>query len=428
MQIHREAHESSPVMGADRDRRRRRGRSMLPAILSMIVLMSTAGAGIGATTAAAAARRKSPFVVATAEPTSGAFAAIGKDVELGLKAEAYLINKKGGILGHKVVVKSLNDASTVQRTLSAARQLTSGSTVNLFVGTPVDAPEELPLVTHNLFTSNCVVAVCGNGSKYPYAFSVNPTTSIQLQPIMAYLKSKHYKKVGLVAQNHTDGQTFVNEMKSTAKKSGVQIVGTALFNSTATSVTTQLQQLKSEGAEALAAWTPGTTVSVVMSGMQDIGWKAPVIGSLAVFTGDADTLVPPSTYSQLTCMCFDTGVRQGSKVSSAYKPLAKAMARFGKPTSFSVAAMGADSLAIPAWAYQKDHSLNYKAAAKTMATIYKYNVRTIRPQLWTYRKANPEYHGDVHSPVHASVSKGFFAVAHPGKIVFGTYPGKSFNY
>lgn len=426
MQGHRGVRESSPAMRPDRGRRRRGG-IMLPALLSTIVLVGTVGAGVGATTALAAGR-KSPFVVATAEPTSGDYAAIGKDVELGLKAEAYLINKHGGVLGHKVVVKSLNDASTVQRTLSAARQLTSGSNVNLFVGTPVNAPEELPLVTNMLFTSNCVVAVCGDGSKYPYAFSVNPTTAVQLEPIMAYLKSKHYTKVGLIAQNHTDGQTFVDEMKSSAKKAGVDIVGTQLFNATATSVTTQLQQLKSAGAEALAAWTPGTTVSVVMSGMQDIGWKAPVIGSLAVFTGDADTEVPPSTYSQLTCMCFKTGVRSGSKVAGAYAPLAKAMARFGKPTNFSVAAMGADSLAIPAWAYGKDGSLNYKAAAKRMASIYKYNVQSIKPQLWTYRTANPNYHGNVHSPVHASVSTGFFAVANPGKIVFGTYPGRPFNY
>ena len=162
-----------------------------------------------------------PFLIGVVQPLTGPFGTVGADILHATQAEAALLNAKGGILGHQIKVIYADDGSDVQRGISATQQMVDNNKLNLFIPDAVNAQSQLPFVKNLLSFSNCSQAVCGDGSQYPLAFTTNPPASVQVPPLIAYAKKEGWTKVGVLAQNTSDGQFFTSQVQKLAASAGL---------------------------------------------------------------------------------------------------------------------------------------------------------------------------------------------------------------
>ena len=96
---------------------------------SMFALVTTSGASSGGTLAKGA-----PVTIGISLSLSGDFSADGIAFEQGYKLWAADVNAKGGLLGHKVVLDIVSDASSPTQVVTNYQDLISVKHVNLTFG------------------------------------------------------------------------------------------------------------------------------------------------------------------------------------------------------------------------------------------------------------------------------------------------------
>lgn len=371
---------------------------------------------------------KSPFVVGTVQPLSGTYAAAGLDIVHALKAEAGIINDRGGVLGHPIKVVAVDDASDPQKAISATQQLVSSNTLNMFEPDVIYGETQLPLTKNILSVNLCAGADCGNGTKYPLDFTLNPPASAQVPPLIAYAKQHGYKKIAILATNDAAGTFFTQTATADAKAGGLSVAGTQSFSPTATDISAQVQSLKGDGGAAVLTWAAGATISTVMKGMQSVGYTVPVLGTPTVFTAPVDQLVPAAVQKQLICLCYSVGIRSGASAPAALQPLVTATTKYGTIASMMVVGLAADTLELANYGYTKAGSLD---ATKAAAAIQSIGSDSSYPasDFWSYRTGAPQFTAANHFPASAPLSKGFYGVAKVSPLVDGMYLGTApFTY
>lgn len=392
---------------------------------------SSSSASSGATSApsagSTAGSSSSDFLVGAVEPLTGVDAAAGITIVNALKAQAAILNAKGGILGHQIKVIAVDSGSSEQQSISATQQLLANNKVNMFEPDVIFGQADLPFATGLLSVAICAAPDCGNGQKYPLEFTLNPPASTQVPPVLAYAKAQGDTKIGIIATNDAQGQSFTQSVESDAPAYGVQVTKSESFDPTSTDITTQMQALRASGADVVASWSAGTSVDTVMTAMQNLGWSAKVVGTPTVFTSNVGSGVPAPVQPQLLCLCYAVGTRQGSSVAPAEQPLVAQMSKLGNIASMQVAGLAADTLTMASYGYTKAGKLDPTTAAAAIDHIGS-DASYPASSFYAYRTVNPDFHGTVHSPADAKLNDGFFAAASVSPVVSGTYLGQPFRW
>lgn len=384
---------------------------------------SSSGGSSGASSAS-----KTPFVVGTVQPLSGTYAAAGLDIEHALKAEANILNAKGGILGHPIKVVAVDDASDPQKAISATQQLVSGNSLNMFEPDVIYGETQLPLTKNILSVNLCAGPDCSNGTRYPLGFTLNPPAAAQVPPLIAYAKQHGYKKLGILATNDAAGTFFTQQASADAKAAGLSVVGTQSFSPTATDISAEVQALKGTGGQAVLTWAAGATISPVMKGIQAVGYSVPVLGTPTVFTAPVDQLVPPAVQKQLICLCYSVGIRSGASAPAALAPLVTQLNKYGTIASMMVTGLAADTLELANYGYTKAGALDPQKAAAAIQAIGS-DSSYPASDFWSYRTGAPKFTAVDHYPASAPLSQGFYGVAKVSPLVDGLYLGTSpFKY
>src|SRR5258708_6674807 len=101
------------------------------------VLIAGLAAGCGSSGGASGGGAGSPLTISEIGATSGPFAQLGTNDELGASAWAAMVNKAGGILRHKVTLVQENDASDPANAAALVRKCVTQVHANFIFG-----PEE----------------------------------------------------------------------------------------------------------------------------------------------------------------------------------------------------------------------------------------------------------------------------------------------
>jgi branched-chain amino acid transport system substrate-binding protein len=363
------------------------------------------------------------FTVATVQALSGTYAGIGADLVNGMKAEASLLNASGGVLGKKVVINAVDDASDPQRAIAATQQLVQSGNIDLFIPEGVLGKTTLPFVKDLLATSSCSDPDCGDPSKYPLMFTTNPPASSQVPAVLAYAQQQKWTKIAVFSPTTTSGQDFNSLVKENAPKYGLTIVGNETYDAAASTYTAQLQKLKSSSPDALVSWTLGASTGIATSNIQGLGWNVPILGTPAAFSVDVNKAVPPPVQPQYICVCYGFEIRSGADVpSNMAKIIAASPGPVANLPSFS---FSADDVLLAAWAYNNVGKLDKVAAANAIQNM---DSAPNKPVLWSFPGTSPGYSSTAHRPNGPQLAKSFFAIAHVGPNVSGTYPGTPFSF
>lgn len=307
----RKAHE---VMGSFR--------RIPPRRLSLVLMglaLTTAACGSSASSSskssAASGIPAGPIKLGAIYTLSGPEAAFG---EVNLKTETALIerlNAQGGIDGHKITFITENDQGNPSIAVSAAEQLVSdGVAAVVYDGTSVTDQQAAAVLMKNRvpvvdFTPSDTWA---DGAKWPYAFTDYDILKPQGVEIDRYAKHLGATRLGILTDTTPLGEHLAADVQAAASSVGVKIVGTASYATTATNMTTQIETLKSDGAQGLVL--PGETgLGNIYQDLAGISW------SPYLFTEFAGYFVGYSSLGSLATKTFSTcqiDVPQGQALPS----------------------------------------------------------------------------------------------------------------
>jgi ABC-type branched-subunit amino acid transport system substrate-binding protein len=236
--------------GAKVPSRRRRlkvfGSATAGALLVAGVAAGCSSGGGGGTSA------NSPITICEIAATSGPFAQLGTDDELGATAWAAMVNKAGGVMGHKVTLVQENDASNPATAAALVHKCVSQVHANFIFG-----PEETATSSAAIPVANQLQEVLlgwqsgwtGQGisdtNLHSYSFPGigNVFFADDLATITQLIVPRHYTRVAVIEDNAPGGLGNTQYMQGLASKYGYQVVSSQITNPGATDDTPQALNL-----------------------------------------------------------------------------------------------------------------------------------------------------------------------------------------
>lgn len=220
---------------------------------AVLVAGVAAGCSSGASgTSANAASANSPITICEIAATSGPFSQLGVDDELGATAWADMVNKAGGILGHKVTLVQENDASDPATAAALVHKCVSQEHANFIFG-----PEETSTAAAAVPVANQLQTVLlgwqsgwtgqgiSNANLHSYSFPGigNVFFADDLATITQLIVPRHYTRVAVIEDNAPGGLGNTQYMQSLASKYGYKVVASQITNPGATDDTPQVLNL-----------------------------------------------------------------------------------------------------------------------------------------------------------------------------------------
>jgi branched-chain amino acid transport system substrate-binding protein len=226
-----------------------------------------------------AARAADDYTVNVIVPLTGPAAFVGGGQKDTLEALAAVVNKDGGIQGHKLVFSFHDDQSSPQ----TAVQLTTTaleSKPTVIMGSSIVA---MCLAMAPLM-ANGPTHYCLSPAIHPqpgsYTFSASADSVDQVAAVMRYYRMKGWTKIAVLDTTDAsgqDGDKSIDAVLGYPENKGVmQKVAFEHFNPSDITVSAQIEKIKSSGAQALIAWVTGAPAATVFKGMIQAGLDIPV--------------------------------------------------------------------------------------------------------------------------------------------------------
>ncbi|MBO0681863.1 MAG: ABC transporter substrate-binding protein [Candidatus Dormibacteraeota bacterium] len=257
----------------------------LPLVGAVLLLVAAACGGTGsgqtASNSPSSSSSKPVWVLGSMRDLTGAGSNAGSSQQAGLDFFVNQTNKAGGVAGHNLELQTCDTQSTPTGGANCARQLTSvDSHVVLLNGALPSTNGAIPQLTTD------VVGISVLPVLFPKAgtnvFQISPVENAVVTPMVQAAKSAHLKTIGVIYTADASGTAQLNSVKQVGGAAGLQIVSEAM-NPTATDVTTQLLQLKSNGADLIFTASIGTATSTAVTSYHSLNLTMPlVLGAQAV--------------------------------------------------------------------------------------------------------------------------------------------------
>jgi branched-chain amino acid transport system substrate-binding protein len=216
------------------------------------VLAAGLAAGCSSGGGSSAAAAGAPLTVCEIAATSGPFAQLGDNDELGATAWAAMVNKAGGVLGHKITLVQENDASDPATAAALVRKCVTQVHANFIFG-----PEETATASAAVPIANELKEVtlgwqsgwagqgisAANLTSYAFPGIGNVFFADDLATVTQLIVPRHYTRVAVVEDNAPGGLGNTQYMQSLASQNGYSVVASQITNPGATDDTPQALNL-----------------------------------------------------------------------------------------------------------------------------------------------------------------------------------------
>src|ERR1700722_20161183 len=210
------------------------------------------GVAAGCSSGGGGGSASSPITICEIGATSGPFSQLGVDDELGATAWANMVNKGGGVLGHKVALVPENDASDPATAAGLVHKCVTQVHANYIFG-----PEETSTASAAIPVANQLQEVLlgwqsgwtgqgisnSNLTSYSFPGIGNVFFADDLATITQLIVPRHYTRVAVIEDNAPGGLGNTQYMQSLASKYGYQVVASQTANPGATDDTPQALNL-----------------------------------------------------------------------------------------------------------------------------------------------------------------------------------------
>jgi branched-chain amino acid transport system substrate-binding protein len=322
--------------------------------------------GTGGGSSSAAAGKNFTFVYESG--ISGALASVAALEISGMNVAIDELNKTGGINGHHIVLKTLDDQGSATTAVSVLQQYISGGGGMDAILAGLTSPETLamlPVLTRakTISMAGAVNTTLNDPSKYPYHFGIAPDAATELKTLLPQLTKISAKSLSALLPNDATGQTEYAAVQAALKGSGISVTETT-YDPTAVNLTVPYAKAASGKPDALFLDAEGSAEGPLLNARL----KVPGATDIATFGGPALAGVPPISLAPASAlgnflMPELSGLVQKSGAKSAAL-IAVQGANDYKGQSIIAAAFGYDVVQIVALGAKQAKSID-SAAIKT---------------------------------------------------------------
>jgi len=405
--------------------------SQLWVSLAGVLFLTTGLLASAGTSSASAAVRSSggtPIEFAAVSAQTGQLGPYGAADAQGVKAEVALVNKAGGVLGHKLIFQGIDDGGDATKAAAATTQLLTSSTPPIMIwagaatvdGEGVD--QALKTTDVLAFYSSDTPVTGTNNSTY----NIFPLANQQIGAAAAQIRQMggQSPKVGILATSDASGQSAIAAFGPGFKQAGLDVVGTQQVSPTAVDMTSQLSALKSEGAQVIeASYLEPNLYLTMMNDVKQIGWSSVKVAGYTAGVGatimEGVPQTNPPNYSGLGTAPI-VRASSGTPIPAKTKQFIKAFQQAGGSTAFLLEGFqGADAVNLTVWAMKQANSTN---PAKINAVLENTHKKTV-PAGVLYQVPSPAFSSTVKDLAGANFSH-YWAIVYPGTPTEGVYVGK----
>lgn len=202
----------------------------------------------------------------------------------GSKLAAKMINENGGVLGKPIELLIEDDQNKPDVASAKARKLVDEGAVFILCNSSSTTTQQIQSVsletkTPQLTATNGVDTMTTSIDN-PYFWQTGVLATIQLDTLMAYSKSRNYKRVAIWRDEMVLSQQIAESFRKGLESRGVEVVDEEVIPRGATSAVPQLQKIRADNPEAIFnAGILGPEMVVFFRGYHELGLKTPVLGS-----------------------------------------------------------------------------------------------------------------------------------------------------
>ena len=213
----------------------------------------------------------------------------GRAGVIGIEAAIEDINAAGGVLGRKFVLVSRDDQSQPPKSIQNMSDLIDNEKVVAVFG-PTNSgnalawrhiPNQKKIPTMGMIGSGTDITKPMSPGADNYMFRVSMMDREQVAALVAYALKSGSKKIGVMGETTGYGQGGVKDMLEILKLHNIEPVGVEKFAVSDTDMTSQLNKLKSAGADTLMVWAQGTPIGQLVRSMDKINYFPTLLTSWA---------------------------------------------------------------------------------------------------------------------------------------------------
>jgi branched-chain amino acid transport system substrate-binding protein len=259
-------------------------RRWIPALLTALLVCGP-GALVAHQAHAQAPQAKSPINIGGIFDLSGVNVTFGKAYYDDAKIVFDYVNKHGGIKGHKLNVRYLDDGSDAAKGVEAARQLIDRDHVQLMYGgtfTPVALA--IATVAQQSSVAYYTPASSATALTTPvqkYVFAANQTAVVSSKGIVALVasivKARKIHKIGFIQETDAYGQQGLTAVQEELAKHNLKIDTTVSIAADATDATSQVVGLKNAGVDVVVSSTTINPATAIVKAASQQGLRAPIV-------------------------------------------------------------------------------------------------------------------------------------------------------
>jgi len=253
-------------------------------ILAAMMAFALAAAASAASVSTQSSTDKKSYVLGAVYDITGAASFMGIPQRNAARMLVDQVNKQGGINGHPVELRVLDDKSNPSEAALAIKKLieedhvlavlgatTSGASLAML---PIATEKHIPLVSNGLS-----VRIVEPVEDRKWIFKTAQTDAHSARVIVSYLIAKKLTNVSFIASNSDFGSSGLAEFQKLAAPAGINLVSVQRYSDSDTDMTPQLAKIKESSAQVLVTWgtVPGT--AYVSIGRRQLGLTIPEIQS-----------------------------------------------------------------------------------------------------------------------------------------------------
>ena len=222
-----------------------------------VILVGTAvGAVAGGSVAVAS---KSPYRILMLVPASTSYQKTSvQTIDLMARAGATVVNKSGGVDGHKVVLTVVNDGATPTTAVTKLESaLASANKPDVVINADggAEASAELPILTSAKILSfnEAPTTTSGNPKMFPYNFDMSPSTTSYAAVFSPYVKAHGGKSVGILYGSNSYDVSINKAWVAAVKKTGLKLTDSVQYNNATLTMVAELETLQASHPDYLFA-------------------------------------------------------------------------------------------------------------------------------------------------------------------------------
>jgi len=265
--------------------------------LAAMLSLTLAGCGGGAATSTPAAPAasgapakteggsKEQIVVGYIGALSGNSAPMGIPGKNGIEIAVESINAAGGINGKQIKFVALDDKADPATSATQAQKLINDDKAVAIIGGPNSGTVKANAQVIAQYGVPELIAIAmedtlidKSSPTFKSTFSMTENNSYDIRAVAQYIKSKGYKKIGVIADNTAYGQGGINSIKDIMAKEGVEIGLTIDHAVAAKDLTAQAMKLRDAKVDMVYVYSLGADGALFMKTIKQIGWDVPVVG------------------------------------------------------------------------------------------------------------------------------------------------------